>query len=151
MRNFFRQIGMSYTLVSEASKKNYDGATDSSKTQWKTGEDYKTDEFVIKFRKHMGYKDDYWPDNKSYHSVRSLIAREYALEQPFDTLAREVEGDAVMVLMRNGTKESIDAAKKLGNFMIKNNGGKKKLLDILQKTYIALLHCTDFDASEDGE
>ena len=58
------------------------------------------------------------PD-KSYSKEMDSLAAECALRMPTDTAAREIEGDAVMLLVLSGEEDAVEAGKKLGDCMMK--------------------------------
>ena len=95
-------------------------------------------EYVAEFRKHFGYRDDYWP-KKDYAKARDAIADESAMRQPYDTAARDKEGDAVMLLVASGDPEGVEAGKKLGDCMMKNEDDEETLLERMSEAYKALL------------
>lgn len=99
-------------------------------------------EYVRKFKKHFGYRDNYYTKEKA-NEVEVQLARECALRQPTDTAAREVEGDAVMLLVLSGDEEAIKAGKALGDFMMSNKKDEKKLLDFMCKAYVQLMCVSD--------
>ena len=60
--------------------------------------------FVRDFKNYFGYRDEYFPKH-GIADVEMSIARECALRMPTDTAAREIEGDAVMLLVLSGDEE----------------------------------------------
>ena len=97
--------------------------------------------YVETFKDKLGYKDDYFP-KRSYADTEMWIARECALRMPNDTAAREIEGDAVMLLVMSGNDKAIKAGKALGNFMMKHahrDGNIEDLLKLMSKAYISLM------------
>lgn len=94
-------------------------------------------EYVAEFRKHFGYRDDYWP-KKDYAKVRDSIAGECAMRAPHDTAAREINGDAVMLLVMSGDPEGVEAGKNLGDCMMKNEDDKETLLERMSEAFKAL-------------
>ena len=95
-------------------------------------------EYVAEFRKHFGYRDDYWP-KKDYAKARDGIADECAMRMPHDTEAEEIEGDAVMLLVMSGDPEGVEAGKNLGDCMMKNaKHGEETLLKRMSEAYKAL-------------
>ena len=60
--------------------------------------DPKSIKYVEDFKDYFGYEDDYIP-KKSYSKEMDSLAAECALRMPTDTAAREIEGDAVMLLV----------------------------------------------------
>ena len=96
-------------------------------------------EYIAEFRKHFGYRDDYWP-KKDYAKVRDGIADECAMRAPYDTAARDKEGDAVMLLVLSGDPEGVEAGKNLGDCMMKKGKhDQETLLKRMSEAYIALL------------
>ena len=96
--------------------------------------------YVNKFKDKLGYRDDYYPKH-SIDEVEMWIARECALRQPYDTAARETEGDAVILLVMSRDEEAVKAGKKLGNFMMSNgHSDDEKLLKLMSDAYIQLCH-----------
>ena len=97
--------------------------------------------FVLDFKEHQGYVDGYFP-KRSIDDVEVSIARECALRQPTDTAAREIEGDAVMLLVLSGDEEAVKIGKKLGNCMMKKNGkhDRETLLKLMSDAYKSLMH-----------
>ena len=97
--------------------------------------------FVIDFKKHLGYVDGYFPKH-DIADVEMSIARECALRMPTDTAAREVEGDAVILLVLSGDEESVKIGKKLGNCMMKKSEkhDQETLLKLMSDAYKRLTH-----------
>ena len=95
-------------------------------------------EYIAKFKKHFGYRDDYIPWSGYYADARDAIANESAMRQPYDTAAREKEGDAVMLLVASGDPEGVEAGKKLGDCMMKNEDDEETLLERMSEAYKAL-------------
>lgn len=94
-------------------------------------------EYIAKFKKHFAYRDDYTPRH-GYAETRDAIADECALRQPYDTAARDKEGDAVMLLVASGDPEGVEAGKKLGDCLMKNEDDKETLLERMSEVYKAL-------------
>lgn len=95
-------------------------------------------EYIAKFKKHFGYRDDYIPWI-GYAGARDAIANESAMRLPYDTAARETEGDAVMLLVASGDPEGVEAGKKLGDCMMKNaKHGEETLLRRMSEAFKAL-------------
>jgi len=110
----------------------------------KNPDDWKKDEFLVEFKNNLGYRDEYFP-TKSYSKCADSVAREYTLEMPTDTAAREIECDAVMLLIKSGLKDSIKVAHELGEIVMGNRKGgprHKKLLKAMQKAYHELVRCS---------
>jgi len=96
--------------------------------------------FVRDFKDYFGYKDEYFP-KYTIADVEMSIARECALRQPTDTAAREIEGDAVMLLVLSGDEESVKIGKKLGNCMMKRGKhDQETLLKLMSDAYKRLMH-----------
>ena len=105
-----------------------------------TEEDDEYVKYVKKFKDKLGYRDEYYPKH-SVDEVEMWIARECALRQPYDTAARETEGDAVILLVMSKDEEAVKAGKKLGNFMMSDkHGDEEKLLKLMSDAYIQLCH-----------
>ena len=101
--------------------------------------------FVRDFKNYFGYRDEYFPKH-NIADVEMSIARECALRMPTDTAAREIEGDAVMLLVLSGDEESVKIGKKLGNCMMKNGKhDQETLLKLMSDAYKRLMH---IDADE---
>ena len=101
--------------------------------------------FVRDFKNYFGYRDEYFPKH-GIADVEMSIARECALRMPTDTAAREIEGDAVMLLVLSGDEESVKIGKKLGNCMMKNGKhDQETLLKLMSDAYKRLMH---IDADE---
>ena len=107
-------------------------------------EDNETDNvdyaYIDKFKDALGYKQDYMPRRSCRHLKQSL-ADECAMRMPYDTEAREIEGDAVMLLVLSGKEEAVKAGKKLGDFLIDHakNGGEhdeEELLKLMSDAWI---------------
>lgn len=96
--------------------------------------------FVRDFKNYFSYRDGYFP-KRSIADVEMSIARECALRQPTDTAAREIEGDAVMLLVLSGDEESVKIGKELGNCMMKNGKhDQETLLKLMSDAYTRLMH-----------
>lgn len=96
------------------------------------------EQYVKDFKDFFGYKDDYMPE-KSYHKKMDSLAAECALRMPTDTAAREIEGDAVMLLVLSGEEEAVKAGKKLGDCMMKKGKhDQETLLKRMSDAYKAL-------------
>lgn len=96
------------------------------------------EEYAQHLLHHLGADPKYSP-KKDYSAAADSIAREYIMEMPTDTAAREIEMDAVLLLVRSGDEDAIKAGKKLGDTMMSRKGGDKKLLKTMQEAYFALL------------
>lgn len=111
-------------------------------------------QYVKDFKDFFGYKDDYMP-KKSYSKEMDSLAAECALRMPTDTEAREIEGDAVMLLVLSGEEEAVKAGKKLGDCMMKKGKhDEETLLKRMSDAYKALQglwakHERDVEESED--
>lgn len=116
--------------------------------------DPKAVQYVKDFKDFFGYKDDYMP-KKSYSKEMDSLAAECALRMPTDTAAREIEGDAVMLLVLSGEEDAVKAGKKLGDCMMKKGKhDEETLLKRMSDAYIALQglwskHERDIEESED--
>ena len=75
-----------------------------------------TEEYIKEFKHFQGYRNDYYPKD-SYETVANWLDDELKLQMPTDTAAREVEGDAVMLLVDSGEPEAIEIGKNLGDIM----------------------------------
>jgi len=80
-------------------------------------EQFDVGKYVEEFKDYFGYVDGYKPSRDYSHAYNSL-AREIALQLPTDTEAREIEGDAVMLLVKSGDEEAVKAGKALGDCMM---------------------------------
>ena len=75
----------------------------------------------------------------TYEKEMDSLAAECALRMPTDTAAREIEGDAVMMLVLSGDDEAVKAGKKLGDCMMKKGKhGRETLLKRMSDAYKAL-------------
>ena len=96
--------------------------------------------YVEEFREYFGYRDDY-EVKQDYSETYDQLARKIALQMPNDTATKEIEGDAVMLLVQSGDEEAIEAGKALGDCMMyKTKHDKKTLLSKMRKAFIALGH-----------
>ena len=92
---------------------------------------------------------------KSYSKEMDSLAAECALRMPTDTAAREIEGDAVMMLVLSGEEDAVKAGKKLGDCMMKKGKhDEETLLKRMSDAYKALQdlwakHERDIEESED--
>lgn len=92
---------------------------------------------------------------KSYSKEMDSLAAECALRMPTDTAAREIEGDAVMLLVLSGEEDAVKAGKKLGDCMMKKGKhDEETLLKRMSDAYKALQdlwakHERDIEESED--
>ena len=96
------------------------------------------EEYAQHLLHYLGADPKYSP-KKDYSAISDSIAREYIMEMPMDTAAREIEMDAVLLLVRSKDEDAIKAGKKLGDAMMSRKGGDKKLLNTMQEAYFALL------------
>lgn len=95
-------------------------------------------QYVDAFKEKLGYKDDYLP-NKSYSKEMYSLAAECALRMPTDTAAKEIEGDAVMLLVLSGEEAAVKVGKKLGDCMMKKGKhDNETLLKRMSDAYKAL-------------
>jgi len=67
-------------------------------------------QYINAFKEKLGYRDDYMP-TKSLEDVQMSIARECALRLPTDTEAREIQGDAVILLVLSGDDDAVKVGK----------------------------------------
>ena len=75
----------------------------------------------------------------SYSKEMDRLAKECALRMPTDTAAREIEGDAVMLLVLSKEEDAVEAGKKLGDCMMdKGKHDEETLLKRMSDAYIAL-------------
>lgn len=96
-------------------------------------------QYVNDFKDYFGYMDEYSPKD-SVKEVANWIAHECTLQMPTDTAAREVEGDAVMLLMLKGNDKQAEAGKKLGDCMMhKTKHDDKTLLKHMRQAYLELI------------
>ena len=96
--------------------------------------------YVEEFREYFGYRDDY-EVKQDYSEAYDSLAREIALQMPNDTEAKEIEGDAVMLLVQSGDEEAIEAGKALGDCMMrKTKHDEKTLLSKMREAFLALGH-----------
>ena len=92
---------------------------------------------------------------KSYGKEMDSLAAECALRMPTDTAAREIEGDAVMLLVLSGEEDAVKAGKKLGDCMMKKGKhDEETLLKRMSDAYKALQdlwakHERNIEESED--
>ena len=97
-------------------------------------------EYVQKFKNKLGYVDGYMP-TKSLEDVQAAIARECALRLPTDTEAREIQGDAVILLVLSGDDDAVKVGKQLGNELMKNGAhSDEKLILLMSDAYKAMNH-----------
>lgn len=100
-------------------------------------------EYVAEFKEYFGYKDDY-NQTGTYRKIRDSIAGECAMRAPYDTAARETDGDAVMALVMSGDPEGVEAGKNLGDCMMKKGKhDQETLLKRMSEAYKALLSLPD--------
>lgn len=104
------------------------------------------DEYSQHLLNKLGADPKYVPKHTN-RSIMDSLAHEYILEMPTDTEAREIEMDAVLLLMKTNDEKSIKIGKKLGDMVITNKGGDK-LLDMMRKAYFEFLHMPN-DVNED--
>lgn len=96
-------------------------------------------QYVEDFKDYFGYKDGYHPRD-SAKKVADWLAHECTLQMPTDTAAREVEGDAVILLVLSGDKDAIAAGKKLGDCMMRiTKHTDNLLLKHMREAYLKLL------------
>lgn len=97
--------------------------------------------FIRDFKKHQGYKDEYFPKYR-ISDVEASIARECALRMSADTTAREVEGGVVMLLVLSGDEELVKIGKKLGNCMMKKSAkhDEETRLKLMSNAYKRLIY-----------
>lgn len=96
-------------------------------------------QYIDAFKEKLGYEDGYMP-KKSYSKAMYSLAAECALRMPTDTAAREVEGDAVMLLVLSGEEDAVKAGKKLGDCMMeKGKHDEETLLKRMSDAYKALV------------
>ena len=94
-------------------------------------------EYIEKFKKHFGYRDNYFPKD-SYEKVANWLDDELRLKMPTDTAAREVEGDAVMLLVASKDPEAIEVGKWLGNIMMGKGIDDYVLLSAMEDAAVKL-------------
>lgn len=105
-------------------------------------------EYIEEFKDYFGYKDGYEPD-VNYSEIMDSLAHEIALEMPTDTAAREIEGDAVMLLVMSGKDEAMKVGKALGDYMMKNEkNSDKKLIKLMRDAYMQFLHLPSKEMNE---
>lgn len=96
--------------------------------------------YINKFKDKLGYRDDYMP-TKSLEDVQMSIARECALRLPTDTEAREIQCDAVILLILSGDEDAINVGKQLGDELMKNDAhSNEKLILLMSDAYKAMSH-----------
>lgn len=109
-------------------------------------------EYIKEFKDYFGYEDSYFPERDYSHSYDAL-AHELALQQPIDTEAREIEGDAVMLLVTSGSEDAIKAGKALGDCMMKKTKhDNETLIKKMRDAYLAVARLnssTELDESVD--
>ena len=94
--------------------------------------------YINAFKEKLGYRDGYMP-TKSLEDVQMSIARECALRLSTDTAAREIQGDAVILLVLSGDDEAVNVGKQLGNEMMKNEANAdEKLILLMSDAYKAM-------------
>lgn len=97
-------------------------------------------QYINKFKEKLGYRDGYMP-TKSLEDVQMSIARECALRLPTDTEAREIQGDAVILLVLSGDDDAVKVGKQLGNELMKNAAhSDEKLILLMSDAYKAIGH-----------
>lgn len=97
-------------------------------------------QYINAFKEKLGYRDGYMP-TKSLEDVQMSIARECALRLPTDTEAREIQGDAVILLVLSGDDDAVKVGKQLGNEMMKNVAhSDEKLILLMSDAYKAMGH-----------
>jgi len=124
----------------EDNGKTWQGYVNSFVDKVLPGDDEKDPEaYIREFKDKMGYRDGYDP-SITYEEICDRLAREYTLESPTDTEAREVEGDAVMMLLR-GAKTDRDrkTAYELGDILMGEKNGGHRNKDLLKKIREAFL------------
>lgn len=95
-------------------------------------------QYVDAFKEKLGYVDGYMP-KKDIDDAADSLARECALRMPTDTMAREIEGDAVILLVLSGDEEAVKAGKKLGDCMMnKGKHDEETLLKLMSDAYKAM-------------
>lgn len=72
-------------------------------------------------------------------SIMDSLANEYIMKAPTDTVAREIEMDAALLLVKSDSEENIKLGKKLGDMIIDGKGGDK-MLAVMRKAWLAFLH-----------
>ena len=101
-------------------------------------EQFDAGKYVEEFKDYFGYVDGYMP-KKSYGKEMDSLAAECALRMPTDTAAREIEGDAVMLLVLSGEEDAVKVGKKLGDCMMKKGKhDEETLLKRMSDAYKAL-------------
>ena len=128
--------------LSRKMKDNLKGRGESPEKEEKelaeSKEQFNPTSYIEEFKDYFGYMDDYEPD-KDYSEVYDSLAREIALQMPTDTDAREIEGDAVMLLVKSGDEEGVSAGKALGDCMMhKTKHDEKTLLKKMRDAFLAL-------------
>lgn len=96
------------------------------------------EEYIQTFKNAFGYQDDYFPKDSCLKVVKELID-ELRLQMPTDTAAREVEGDAVMLLVKYGDDNAVKIGTRLGNMLMKHNYDDKSLLSAMADAAKALM------------
>lgn len=100
------------------------------------------EEYIKKFKEHFGYDEDFFP-KESYLEAAHDLDDELKLKMPTDTLAREREGRAVILLVMSGDIEAEKVGKKLGDIMIDNPVDKTELLHAMEEAANKLYDLSD--------
>jgi hypothetical protein len=141
----FKVVDGPYKVGSKVLAEDYEKQLESKKG-------FDPQEYIKEFKDYFGYEDSYFPERDYSHSYDAL-AHELALQQPTDTEAREIEGDAVMLLVTSGSEDAVKAGKALGDCMMKKTKhDTETLMKKMRDAYLAVARLnssTELDESVD--
>lgn len=85
-------------------------------------EGWKSDPFVVRIKEYFGCEDDYFPED-TYEEIERRLEREVTLDttnlgMSGDTMARDRQHDAVLLLVKTGDPECIRLAHEFGEFLM---------------------------------
>lgn len=90
------------------------------------------EEYIKNFKNYFGYDPNYFP-KRSFGKIADHLYDELKIKMPTDTAAREVEGDAVMLLVSSGDPDAEAAGKRLGNIMMRVHIDDDVLLSAMER------------------
>lgn len=138
MHESFKQIAAKMKLVIEKLVRKYMKRIYKKALLSESSKEDPNEKYVREFKDYFGYQDEYMPTS-TYGDKMDSLAAECALRMPTDTAAREIEGDAVMMLVLSGDDEAVKAGKKLGDCMMKKGKhDEETLLKRMSDAYKAL-------------
>ena len=107
----------------------FSGFADSYVGERLPPEAWKSDPFVKEVKDHFGCKDDYFPGD-TYEQMQRRLEGETTMDVAMkgaegDTMAREIQIDAILLLVKVGTPEAVELAHKFGKCLMGRAKGEE--------------------------